>query len=423
LDIKRPLGRIGERMEPWFYETRFMSPRFARQSMLGVLRRLSSAPPLPGAPASRGGPLREITTDVVVVGGGPAGLGAAAAAARRTSVVIVTRARLGGSLPPSDPVRATVRADAEALASAGGIVLHSSLCIGRYTEEDLFVVVTPDGPVLVRADRVVVATGAYDRPLLLRGTDLPGVVGLRGFQALAAQGAFRGRTVGVTGWSHEIARAVATAEAFGLDVRWTSGSGDPSPVAIEGSRRASGIRLADGDVRAADVIVLATTQPTYELQLHLGGTPLFDGTPPVIRVDPSQEVPTLVVGEAAGWTSTEGTGERAGAAAGAWLDGQTVSTFEATSNDIPTSPPHPDAVVCICEDVRHRDVERAIDEGFGDVELVKRRSGATTGACQGKLCLPLLAESFAHRGVTPSLPAVRPPIRPVAIAALGGVTG
>ena len=70
--------------------------------------------------------------------------------------------------------------------------------------------------------------------------------------------------------------------------------------------------------------------------------------------------------------------------------------------------------------MRRHHVDRAIAEGFDDMELVKRRSGATTGACQGKLCLALLAEAFTARGLAPGLPTVRPPIRPVSVASLGG---
>ena len=36
--------------------------------------------------------------------------------------------------------------------------------------------------------------------------------------------------------------------------------------------------------------------------------------------------------------------------------------------------------------MRRRDVETAIADGFADVELLKRRTGAGTGPCQGKLC-------------------------------------
>jgi len=60
----------------------------------------------------------------------------------------------------------------------------------------------------------------------------------------------------------------------------------------------------------------------------------------------------------------------------------------------------------------------AIVDGFGDIELLKRRSGACTGACQGKLCLGTVGEVLVARGRPSGLPTIRPPVRPVPIASL-----
>ena len=66
-------------MEPWFYERRFLRPRFARQPILEVLRRLSAAHTLGDRTTWDTTEPRSLETDVLVVGGGPAGLAAAAA--------------------------------------------------------------------------------------------------------------------------------------------------------------------------------------------------------------------------------------------------------------------------------------------------------------------------------------------------------
>ncbi|HVF07088.1 MAG TPA: FAD-dependent oxidoreductase, partial [Actinomycetota bacterium] len=219
----RPLGFAGERMEPWFYETRFLRPGFARQWMLTVLRRLSSAPPLPSSPAPVAGPVRELRTDVLVVGGGPTGVAAAAAAARTTSTIVVTRSAAGGSLPHDAATRRRAADDLSACVDAGVTVIEQAVCIGRYDEEDRFVVVSAEGPVVIHASRCVIATGAYDRPLLVEGADLPGVMGLRAFQLLAAEGAVGNRRIGVIGGSEEVRRAGATAESFGSPLAWCLG--------------------------------------------------------------------------------------------------------------------------------------------------------------------------------------------------------
>src|SRR5215213_2888187 len=77
-DLIRPLGWIGESMEPWFYERRFLRPRFARQAVLEVLRRLSAAHVLGDRTEWNATEPRALETDVLVVGGGPAGLAAGA---------------------------------------------------------------------------------------------------------------------------------------------------------------------------------------------------------------------------------------------------------------------------------------------------------------------------------------------------------
>ncbi|HVF08168.1 MAG TPA: (2Fe-2S)-binding protein, partial [Actinomycetota bacterium] len=234
------------------------------------------------------------------------------------------------------------------------------------------------------------------------------------------------------GGGEEVRRARITAESFGSPLAWSLGDESPADAQatvrkIEGRRRVRGVRLGDGRLLRADIVVMAMTQPTYELQIHLGGVARYQGSPPVIRVDTPRGFPCLVVGEAAGWSRVDGAGARAAAATEVWLPGGDPNIDAAIDADVrsaPASGPRidasPAAVVCVCEDVRRRHVDRSIDAGFDDMDLVKRRAGATTGACQGKLCLALLAETFTARGLTPSLPTVRPPIRPVAIASLGG---
>jgi sarcosine oxidase subunit alpha len=432
IDLLRPLGRLGERMEPWFYETRFLRPRLVRQPALEVLRRLSAAPRLPSTAATVAGTPRERAVDVLVIGGGPSGVAAASVVASRSgTLAVVTRRRLGGSLPLEPEVAARVAGDVQAVRSSDATVLEDAMCLGWYGDEG-FACMVPDGPVMILAPRVVVATGAYDRSLLLPGVDLPGVVGLRAFQLLAAQGAMRGAGIGVIGTGEELRRAVATASRFGSTVRWVAGAGplaeerDGIPIhhgavaGITGRGRARGVALDDGTELAADVVVLATTQPTYELPLQLGASATVSGTPPVILPTGPTAIPVLSVGEAAGWLDPRGTPDRSARATERWLAGDPPPETDPLPDGPVISSPSEHAVVCVCEDVRQRDVDRAIDEGFDDVELVKRRSGATTGACQGKLCMPLLAESFAARGLPPSITTVRPPLRPVPIALIGG---
>ena len=86
----------------------------------------------------------------------------------------------------------------------------------------------------------------------------------------------------------------------------------------------------------------------------------------------------------------------------------------------PAAAESPDAFLCLCEDVRRRDAAAAIRDGFADVELLKRRTGAGTGPYQGKLCHGEMLACLADAGRPVALPTVRPLLRPVSLAQLAG---
>jgi sarcosine oxidase subunit beta len=126
------------------------------------------------------------------------------------------------------------------------------------------------------------------------------------------------------------------------------------------------------------------------------------------------------VGEAAGHLEPGTQARAAIAAVERWLRGDDPAPIPPP--DLPeASIRHPGAFACLCEDVRVSDLTAAIEEGFDSAELAKRRTGAGTGPCQGKLCLGEVAAILRAAGLPTDLPTIRPPARPVSIAALGGV--
>jgi sarcosine oxidase, subunit alpha len=314
----------------------------------------------------------------------------------------------------------------EVLGARGARVLERTLCLS-VTPDGKAMIVGPSGGYTVRWDRLILATGAYDRPLLYRGNDLPGTVGVRGFEALAAQGAFAGRSMVFVGAPDEAERARRVAEQ--AEARSVTVSEIPSGVegaqgrllAAGGRRRVRWVEMDAAGRVPCDVLVLGFSQPTYELQAQAGWALRVEGSPPIITAGPVKgEARVLVVGEAAGWHDPAAAASAAADAARAF-DAKDHPPTPPRAPDLPSpSVPHPDAYVCWCEDVRVRDVERAVDEGFSHVELIKRRTGATTGPCQGKLCLGPVLETLRARGLGDSLPTVRPPVRPVSLAWLGG---
>ena len=77
-----------------------------------------------------------------------------------------------------------------------------------------------------------------------------------------------------------------------------------------------------------------------------------------------------------------------------------------------------DAFACPCEDVRVRDVRRAIADGFDEPELVKRRTGALTGHCQGRLCSATILGLLRAAGRDHAPTTTRPPALTVTLAEL-----
>jgi sarcosine oxidase subunit beta len=79
-------------------------------------------------------------------------------------------------------------------------------------------------------------------------------------------------------------------------------------------------------------------------------------------------------------------------------------------------------IVCYCEDLTEEDFLKVIEEGYDDIESLKRYSGFSTGPCQGKTCLMhvlrLLAQQQKLKPDQLRLTTQRPPVDPVALRIL-----
>lgn len=80
------------------------------------------------------------------------------------------------------------------------------------------------------------------------------------------------------------------------------------------------------------------------------------------------------------------------------------------------------SIVCRCEDISEEDVIKAIDEGYTDIEELRKKLRIGMGPCQGRVCLQLVARILERKtGKKISkipLPTVRPPLVPVSLGTL-----
>jgi len=160
--------------------------------------------PAPNTPPTGFQPSESREADLVVIGGGPAGLSAAIYGAKLGLKVVLVdeNPALGGQL-----VKQTHRFFGSTeyyagtrgfeighilerdLAATGGVeVFLNSTVIGIYPEK-LVGVVQKNGflrerLIKIKAKRIVVATGAYERTLIFENNDLPGIMGAGGVQTL-----------------------------------------------------------------------------------------------------------------------------------------------------------------------------------------------------------------------------------------------
>jgi len=54
-------------------------------------------------------------------------------------------------------------------------------------------------------------------------------------------------------------------------------------------------------------------------------------------------------------------------------------------------------IVCRCEDIIEEDVLEAIDEGYTDLEELRKKMRIGMGPCQGRICIQLVTKILAKK--------------------------
>ncbi|MEX2613351.1 MAG: glycine cleavage T C-terminal barrel domain-containing protein, partial [Gaiellaceae bacterium] len=372
-----------------FYYRTMIRPRRLWPLYEKVLRNLAGLGKVGGATGhARRYDIEHRRARVLVVGGGRAGCEAAtAAAAEGPGVVLVDE----------DARHAGVELEGvEVLAPARALGIWE----GNLVPVDC-------GTVLYRyrAERIVVATGALEQPLLFPGNDLVGVMLPSAARRLVRDFAIKpgSRAVVLAADERELEIADDLREA-GVEVPRVVDLREMPLSRIDADShkgRLHGVRLEGRGIRCDLLVVSAGRQPAYSLLAQAGGKVEYD---PIKGIFVPTDLPESI--EATGSVTGEGC--------------MTVNPYRAEARK-----GHADkCFVCICEDVTTKDVSRAVAEGFDSIELSKRYTTVTMGPCQGKLCqLPsirLYARSTGMSEASVGTTTARPPWAPVELGLLAG---
>ncbi|MHB1213830.1 MAG: 2Fe-2S iron-sulfur cluster-binding protein [Thiobacillus sp.] len=413
--------------------------------------------------------------DVLVIGGGPSGLAAALAAADQGADVVVVdeNARAGGSggyARGADEARSAIHNDQLTRAESHPRVrIMTSTCAAGYYTDHWIPLVNAEAMTKMRARSVIVASGAYEQPAVFRYNDLPGIMLASAAQRLIYRYAVRPmRRAVVLAANADGYRAALDLVAHGIevaaivDLRPVIGDGEAETAVIH-----HGIRIllnaciseavpASGGKGVTAAVVVPMPQPdapgTGREQIPCDGILMSVGWAPAgnllyqagtrMRYEKALEqfVPdVLPVGIfACGRVNGVHTylarlldGQRAGSAAAAHAGfGVAMSVPVPAEVECPTHPwpivAHPGGknFVDFDEDLQLKDFENAVQEGFDNIELMKRFSTVGMGPSQGKHsnmnALRILARLTGKEPQQVGTTTARPFFHPVPMSLLGG---
>jgi sarcosine oxidase subunit alpha len=462
----------------FYYKTFFGGPRLWLLYE-HFIRRAAGLGPAPQAAEIDTFEHRAAFCDVLVVGAGPAGLAAAASAAKSGARVLLVEQddQLGGALlrDPAEidglaPDAFAEQVRAQVLA-AGGRVLTRTLAAGVWDQGlvTLFERLTepgqapgPDGLAQrlwrVRAKRIVLATGAIERPLLFSGNDTPGVMLSTAVRTYVRRFAVSpGRRVVIATCNDDAYRTAAALTEAGVEVAAILDSRPAAgplaatlaqklpvhfnahPVKAKAAKSGvTGLEALVGDRPlqiACDLIAVSGGfSPVVHLHMQAGGGLSFDEASGAFVPAAARNVQSTA-GAAAGRDSL------AAALADGWANGAQAAGAETT----PTGAPETKAAelstagiayepaagvhlktafVDFQNDVTAPDLDLAWREGYRSVEHLKRYTTLGMATDQGKTSnLPGLARLAASEGrpmPEVGLTTFRPPFTPTTLGALAG---
>ncbi len=474
------IGRVNDRLSAFFpagfYYKTFMWPRRAWKSLYEpVIRRAAGLGVAPTRPDPDRYLQRYAHCDVLVVGAGPAGIAAAVAAAQLGDRVMLCdeSPEFGGSLL-SDPgaridgeaaldwlqrsvhaLSGNARVTLLARTTAFGYFPHNFVALNERLTDHLALPAAHQPRERlwhVRARRVILATGAIERPLVFPGNDRPGIMLAGAAQTYLNRYAVRvaDRVVVVTACdaAYQAAldlRAAGVAVAAVADLRAA-----PSGALSEAARRAgitvlpgSTVIGTEGDLRVRAIALRQSggTARRFDCDAVL----MSGGFTPSVHLF-SQSRGKLMWNEALQAFTPGQSAERersAGACRGiselalALTDGAAAGA-DAAPQPIPDAPARTPLRAALApatgekafvdwqNDVTTRDLQLAAREGFQSIEHVKRYTTTGMATDQGKTS-NLNALAIVAAGLDVPIPQVglttfRMPYTPVTFGSLAGIS-
>ncbi len=423
--------------------------------------------------------------DVAVIGAGPAGLEAALAAADDGAKVLLIEQdyELGGGLLSEDDDDASIWLDEkrQAVDASGDItVMTRTTAYGIYDHNVVGLVerVTDHLPNMahyipkqrswiVRAQRIVMTTGAIERPFVFGNNDLPGIMLASAVKTYVNRFAVRpGREMVIFTNNDSPYAMLADLTNAGVKIKAVVDARDQVGTRLQELAQAAGTNILTGHVVTSangrqhvrsvtvheydkdhdevtgnaikincDLLALsAGWSPVVHLHSHTGAKPIYQKSLAAFVPGASLTDTHYCAGAMVGhwkFENTANSGAEAGKAAGAGMSpGDTAAPATDTLNIEPMwEVPGPAGknlkkFVDLQHDVCSTDVEQAHLEGYVSIEHMKRYTTMGMATDQGKMsninALAIMADQRRTEIQKVGTTTFRPPFTPVSFGALAG---
>jgi sarcosine oxidase subunit alpha len=484
------LTQFGSRLLPvGFYYKTFIRPKALWPTYETVLRKIAGLGHVTNDPIDQEYDKQYLHTDVLVIGGGPAGMSAAlhAAEAGARVLLIEESPSLGGHLryarqnvkTSEGALAAYALADqlAQQLQNQPNLRIElNTTAFGIYDHLWVGAVKNETRLFKIRTRTLVIANGAYERPLIFPNSDLPGVLLGSAAQRLMHLYAVKpGERAVVLSANDDGLQVALDLQAAGVAVAGVAELRtqlDPTQTArlqaagipvhtnytvteALGSNQVRAVKLAPIESANAAGIKLKATPPRIvncdllvmsvgwtaasgllaqakaafaydDLRAELLPTHLLPNVFAAGRVTGAHGVETqLLEGQLAGLNAAAAAGY--GSPAPGSLSDQ-VAALKA-AEPVRNAPAvyvegGKNSFISFDEDVSIKDLRDAVTEGYRSMELLKRYSTLSMGPSQGKyenantmaLCAEANQQPIAEAGTTTN----RPPLTPITLGALAG---